>query len=548
VLQVAALPIYGAAWLAMVGPRILPHMGDRLLAGYGDEASVFVWSLEWWARAWHFGGNPLLTDVVWAPTGMNLAWVTTLPGPAVVISLLTRGAGPIVAFNVLALIIPPLAAWTAFLLLRRLTDSVAAALVGGLVFGFSPVVMREILQGHLNLSMVFVVPLVAYLVVRLIQGTMGGRAFVALLTVALVAQFSIFIETFATLALVLALLGLLWLLFAPAPDRGRVARVAGLVALAYALATLVVSPYLYTAFAHPDVLKPSGFTGLAMGLRTRHDLFRFVVPRRGFALAPPVPSGGKIDLNFWYFGIPLLIVMGMTVWARRRTVAGKVLGSGFVVILLLALGPSIPVGHGRLPLPWALFAHLPLIGRARPGRLAVYDFLIAAVAVAVFLNDRRGSPRRSAARWALGVASVAVLVPNVWADIWVVPVVTPPFIADGSYRTELCRNETVLVVDRSDTTQVMWQSLSGMWFRTVTWYEGFVPADYDRPALALRIGRGLIGKRDGPAVRGFVAAHGVTVVLVRHTSRRTVALLSEFLETVPREAGGVMLLRVAPCT
>src|SRR5262245_56568146 len=245
--RLIALAAYGALWLAVAGPRILPHLGDRLLAGYGDEASVFVWSLEWWARAWQFGGNPLLTSVVWAPTGMNLAWVTTLPGPAVAVSPLTRLAGPVVAFNVLSLLVPPITAWVAFLFLRRLTRSFGAALLGGLLFGFSPVVMREILQGHLNLSMLVALPLVAFLVARHIEGTLTATAFVTLLTLALVLQFSIFTETFATLALVLAILGLLWLAFAPRKDRRRVVRTAGLVALAFALALVVVAPYLVTA-------------------------------------------------------------------------------------------------------------------------------------------------------------------------------------------------------------------------------------------------------------------------------------------------------------
>jgi hypothetical protein len=93
----------------MVGPWILPHLSDRVLSVLEQEASVFVWSLRWWPHALGRGANPLFSDAVWAPTGINLAWVPTSPGPSLLAAPLTVSlgpVGPVVAFNLLSLAAP----------------------------------------------------------------------------------------------------------------------------------------------------------------------------------------------------------------------------------------------------------------------------------------------------------------------------------------------------------------------------------------------------------------------------------------------------------
>jgi hypothetical protein len=67
------------------------------------------------------GLNPFVSKEVWAPVGVNLAWAQTAPALAVALAPVTYLAEPPVAYNVAALLMPALAAWTAFLLCRRLT-------------------------------------------------------------------------------------------------------------------------------------------------------------------------------------------------------------------------------------------------------------------------------------------------------------------------------------------------------------------------------------------------------------------------------------------
>lgn len=54
---------------------------------------------------------------------------------------MTTTAGPVVAYNILALLAPALAAWGCFMLCRGLTGEFRPALAGGYVFGFSTYVL-----------------------------------------------------------------------------------------------------------------------------------------------------------------------------------------------------------------------------------------------------------------------------------------------------------------------------------------------------------------------------------------------------------------------
>jgi hypothetical protein len=540
----AAFLLYLAAWLAAMGPKILHHMNDRILSAIPQEASIFVWSFAWWPHALTHAANPLLSNAVWAPTGINLAWATTPPGPSLVAAPVTLLSGPVAAFNVMGLLTPPITAWAAYLFARRLSGSFFPALAGGAMFGFSPVVMREIVQGHLNLSLLFLLPLAGYLVVRRVQGSMGRRAFVLLMTAVLVGEFCIFAEIFATMAVVGGLVAVAAFFLAPKEARDLVIDTARLTALSFGFAVVVVAPYLLTAFAYPKASKPGEFRGLAIGLRHFRDLRRYAIPGPGFVIGPRTEGFG--DLNFWYLGLPLLVVLVVFWITARRSFVARLLAAGFVIALVLSWGRELPFDHRHIPLPWAIFDHLPLLGRARAGRMIAYAFLFASGAVAVWLAQAKGKRWDSIVRWgAVGVA-LAFLVPNVRVDSWTSNVAPAPFFASGGYRHELCQNEVVLVV-AAPAKQVLWQSQTHLYFRTVGWYPGFRPEDYvDLPA-ALRFQRGLITPNDGPTLHRFLAEHQVSAIIVGAGQTYATQQLQSLLGIQGQRIGGVTLLRLAPC-
>ena len=64
-------------------------------------------------------------------------------------------------------------AWTAFLLCRYLTRSLWASLVGGYLFGFSSYMIGQI-EGHLHMTTVFLLPLIALVVIRYVRHGLDG--------------------------------------------------------------------------------------------------------------------------------------------------------------------------------------------------------------------------------------------------------------------------------------------------------------------------------------------------------------------------------------
>src|ERR1039457_4940197 len=183
-----ALLLYGGLSLALFGPQILSRMSTFFLSGQPQDGSLFIWSFVWWPFAISHHFSALFSSFAWAPGGINLAWATTMPGPAIALQALTKDYGPFFTFNVIELAAPALAAWTAYLLCRRIVGSFAPALIGGFFFGFSPALIDEIGQGHPSLTLVFLVPLCAYLVVRLLEGSIHPLWYVQLLGIVLAAQ------------------------------------------------------------------------------------------------------------------------------------------------------------------------------------------------------------------------------------------------------------------------------------------------------------------------------------------------------------------------
>src|ERR687884_1641604 len=117
--SLAALAGYAAVSFAFFGWRLLPHPGRMLVgADQQNDAEIFIWSFAWWPHAILNGLNPFFSRVVYAPTGINLAWVTSVPALAIAFSPVTLLFGPSAAYNAAAVLLPALSAWTAFLLCR----------------------------------------------------------------------------------------------------------------------------------------------------------------------------------------------------------------------------------------------------------------------------------------------------------------------------------------------------------------------------------------------------------------------------------------------
>ena len=87
--------------------------------------------------------NPLYSHDVWAPHGVDLSWMTNIPGPSLVMSPVTKLFGPLISYNVLLIVAPALAGWAAYLLCHRVTKASWPSLAGGYLFGFSTYMVGE---------------------------------------------------------------------------------------------------------------------------------------------------------------------------------------------------------------------------------------------------------------------------------------------------------------------------------------------------------------------------------------------------------------------
>lgn len=192
-----AASIYLGMAVVFFGVPVL-HDPTHYFIGAGQDPSGYMWCLVWWPYAIAHRLNPLFTRVIWVPSGANLAWAASIPGPSLFMSPLTRYVGPVASFNLLTVAAPATAALTAFLVCNHLSAKFGPALVGGYLFGFSSYELGQELS-DLSLSIVFCIPLALYLVLLKIEKRISSRFFVALYSIVLTAQFATSTEIFAGL-------------------------------------------------------------------------------------------------------------------------------------------------------------------------------------------------------------------------------------------------------------------------------------------------------------------------------------------------------------
>ena len=114
------------------------------------------------------GQNPFYTNLIFYPNQVNLAWSTTDPLAGTLALPLSLFAGPFVAYNLSLVLQLALGAFFARLLCLKVCRNEAAALIGGIVFGFSPFLLAHAL-GHLSLVTAFPIPLYVLALARILD-------------------------------------------------------------------------------------------------------------------------------------------------------------------------------------------------------------------------------------------------------------------------------------------------------------------------------------------------------------------------------------------
>jgi hypothetical protein len=511
--------MYLAGSILIWGIPVIGHLGSRYAAidRFGDK-DYFRWALTWTPWAIGHGDSPLHTAYVFAPNGLDLTWSTLVPGPALAAWPITAVFGSLVSYNLLILVAPALAAWGAYLVCRRITDRFWPSVAGGWLFGFSAHMAAQ-MQSHVNLVLIFPIPVAVYLVIRSVEGSLGPWAFVGLLTMTLLGSFSISTEVFATTALFGTIAFVVAWVFA-GEDRARIVHAALLTVAALAIVCAVIFvPYVVPALTTqpPNLVRSVAST----------DLLGFIVPRHltffGGRMLASVSERFTARVNedgsyLGIAGIALLVGFGITERGRRGTVA---LLSFIGIVALLSLGSVLRIaGRPTIAMPGWVLAHLPLIKNAAPDRFPVYLALAVGVIAAVWLARARG--RAVWIRWPIVLAMALMVLPSVRTPPWHPRDRTPAFFSSGTYADHLEPNENVAVIGGSRGENMSWQAIAGFTFRMPWGYVGVASLE-DQGAST---GDDLFaeGQHPHPTPGGFARAlveRGVTAVVVADTALPT---------------------------
>ena len=272
----AVLVAYQLIALLFYGYNLVFHLAD-FQAGSGPDPQFMLWSVAWWPYAISHHVNPLFCKLVWAPKGFDVVWSTSINLQSIVIAPLTSRWGPVVSLNLLALVMPALSAWAAFVLARRIVRATMPALLSGYLYGFSPFMVGHQAGAHVVLTSAFLIPLIVLLALQQLEHCGGSIGFVLALTFLIVAQFLMSLELVGTSVIFgVAALGVAWMCW---PERRAALRsLAMRISAALVLAVTALAPLLH------HVLASSGMGRHRVWADTGADLFELIVPGGFFLL------------------------------------------------------------------------------------------------------------------------------------------------------------------------------------------------------------------------------------------------------------------------
>ncbi|HZN19285.1 MAG TPA: hypothetical protein VFB84_14080 [Micromonosporaceae bacterium] len=533
-----ALTAYVAA--ALLVTARLWQSPSRHAVGYPKDQALFEWFLANAARSITHLENPLFSNRLDAPDGINLMANGSVLGMAVPMTPVTLLWGPSVAYVVMLtlIFIATAAAWY-FVLSRHVVTSRLAAFVGGGFCAFAPGMLSQATGGHVHILAQFLVPVIAWRGFRLRESTRPVRdgAVLGLLVAyqAFIGEEVLFFTALAC-AVVVA-----WYAVARRREAVRQWRpfATGAGAAALVAGALLAYP-LYVQF-----FGPRHYAGVPWLVDFNADIGAYPAFSRltlagdpGLRVNPLAQNLAEMNA---FFGWPLLaVVVAIAVWLRGR-LAVQITTGVIAVFAVLSLGREVdywgrPTG---VPGPYRYLAGLPLFDSVVPSRFG----LVAAVAIGVLL-----ALAVDHARWLRGPAvsgvSVARLVvigtvllallplaPRRLAATQVTPV--PTFFTSGAWRQYVTGDQSVMPAapNRDNEVSLMrWAAAQRNDFRVTHGYfiapDPTSPENYgtmSRPVTpttkllltALATGRpGVVGEADRAAARAELARREVAILVM----------------------------------
>lgn len=392
-------------------PTVVLNLGSQLIGPPGDNMQ-HLWDV-WWARTALSDGLDFLhtTHIYW-PGGFNLLFHPFSSYNVILASTLGWPLSPVAAYNLLVLSTFVIGGVGAFLLVRHFTDNIAAALLGGFIFAFSPTHFAHALHQIEIASLQFVPFFVLYYLKMLESGSKRD---------------TVLASVFFLLNTLCSWYYMVFALFCMAGCYGVAAyRGKRLVLPGPVVSSLVIVGATFV------IISPLAVRMLLYAVRTPGvstwgydvyvvDLVGLFVPHSYHWLAGLNPIAqlngaysGFRNESAGYLGV---ILMGFLLASGRvlvKQAARYVLG--FLCFVVLALGADIHLAGWPIPavLPYAVIQYIPILSEARaPNRAMAYAYLFLGILVAIAFSRqlREGFLRNRA--WA-----AALLALGIFADFW----------------------------------------------------------------------------------------------------------------------------------
>ena len=490
------------------GFHTLFHLKTRFIGG-GADPTIYIWAFAWYAHTLVSHASLFFSKAAFYPIGANLTQVTVIPGLALLFSPVTLFFGPVVSYNLCAIFLPGLAAWTAFLLCRYITKSDLASFFAGYFYGFSCYMIAQS-SGHLNLIApgVLIPVLILTLLYRLSRKITTVEC-VCWMTLWLTLLFSIEIEIFLTFVFCAILCFLLALLFFK-EQRLALLSLIKPVFIASVLTCLILSPFFFFFFhqGESSSILPSVSDHFA------NRLIDFVVPSGIFLIKTALKVYDGSEFN-GYIGIGGLLILFFYAIQQWKKIETKYLLSAFFLLVILSMGQGFQIKNGVLfYFPWqGLFKKMPLFSSVLPCRISMYISLVFSIVVAYWFSS---CSWRLAYRFLLIFCAWILLLPafsekhrQTYEDIYM-----PRFFLSGNYQHYLNRGDHVLILPYRFGPEMLWQAQLNFPFHLIGGFLGVPPSLYNDSVVFNALGHHVEKNITIDQLKTFYQKFHATYVLV----------------------------------
>ena len=467
--------------LIFFGAPVLKHISEYYIGG-GIDPAQYIWSFEWVKYSVLRLKNPLISPFMWTPYGYNLTGSTFVLGAALLFIPVTLIIGPVASYNIAMILLPALAAFSMFILIKHIVKRIMPSIVSGYIFGFSTYMVNQ-MSSHMHLVLVFLIPLFIYLSILKIENNISPKKFVILFAAMLIFQFMFSMEIFATFTLFGFISFLLFYFINPQNLKNKIFKVLKYIGVSYLLALIILSPYLYYYFIQGrfDVVNfaPADFSS---------NLLNFFIPSRYNLI------GGKFfnfisktfDTHGWifdqdaYIGLPLIFLTAFYFYKEFHKPLVKALAYLLLIVAVFSMGPTLHIyKYSVMPMPYKPFVVLPLIRHALPARFMLYGFVILAIIVSFFLkNDFNSKFKINAGlKYLVVLFGIAFLIPSFsYKGRYTKPNV-PVFFKHANYEKIIKKGKNVLIIPYGyNGLTDYYQAIDGLYYKTASGYLGATPS------------------------------------------------------------------------